>query len=284
MEKARLGKTELLISRVTYGGIISMDEGQEDADRFVAHAVERGVNYFDIAPSYGNAEQMLSPSLKPYRDKVYLACKTEKRDGAQAKAALLNSLKVLQTPYFDVYQLHGMATQEELQQVFAPGGAMETLIWAKKEGLIRHIGITAHSEDIVLKCLDLFPFESVMFPMNWALGLNTGWGDRIAERCKAEDIGLLAIKTIIHRNWREGEEKTYPKSWCKPITGNEALAIAGMKYGLYKGAVSLVPPGNFEHFNFMLNNIDSCLKNPLSAKELEMLRQEAALVKEEMIF
>ena len=283
MEKTLLGRTGLQVSRVTYGGIVSMRESQESSDRYVATAVDRGVNYFDVAPSYEDAEERLGPSLKPYRNKVYLACKTGKRDAAGAKKELLESLKTLQTDYFDVYQLHGMATDEDLEQAFGANGAMETLVWAKKEGLIRNIGITTHSEDCVLKALDQFAFDTVLFPMNWSLGINTGWGDRISERAKKDGFGLLAMKTLIYRTWREGEERIYPKSWCKPITGNDALRVAGMKYGLFKGAATLIPPGNFECFSFMLDHIDQALE-PLTEEEWELLRREAELVKKELIF
>lgn len=283
MEKAMLGKTGFMVSRVTYGGIISMRETQKDSDRYVAMAVDRGINYFDVAPSYEDAQDRLGPSLKPYRKGVYLACKTERRDAAGAKEELLGSLKALQTDYFDVYQLHAMTTKEDLERVFAPGGAMETLVWAKKEGLIRNIGITTHSEDCVLSALDCFQFDTVLFPMNWALGVIKGWGDRISERAKKENIGLLAMKTLIHRRWREGEERVYPKSWCKPVYENEALGVAGMKYGLYKGAATLIPPGNYDRFRFMLNHIDRALE-PLTEEEWALLRTEAETVKNELIF
>lgn len=283
MEKALLGKTGFMVSRVTYGGIISMRETQKDSDRYVAMAVDCGINYFDVAPSYEDAQDRLGPSLKPYRKSVYLACKTERRDAAGAKEELLGSLKALQTDYFDVYQLHAMTTKEDLERVFAPGGAMETFVWAKKEGLIRNIGITTHSEDCVLSALDRFQFDTVLFPMNWALGVIKGWGDRISERAKKENIGLLAMKTLIHRRWREGEERVYPKSWCKPVYENEALRVAGMKYGLYKGAATLIPPGNYDRFRFMLNHIDRALE-PLTEEEWALLRTEAETVKNELIF
>lgn len=284
MEKALLGKTGFMVSRITYGGIISMRESQCDSDRYVSYAVDRGINYFDVAPSYEDAQDRLGPSLKPYRQNVYLACKTERRDAAGAKEELLRSLELLQTDYFDVYQLHAMTTEEDLVRVFDKDGAMETLVWAKKEGLIRNIGITTHSEDCVLGALDQFPFDTVLFPMNWALGINTGWGDRISERVKKENIGLLAMKTLIHRRWRDGEKRVYPKSWCKPVFDNEALGIAGMKYGLFKGAATLIPPGNFDRFSFMVDHIDQALSAPLADCEWELLRSEAEKVKEEMIF
>jgi len=284
MEKRLLGKTGYMVSPVVFGGIVNMNETQEDAGRYVSYAVERGVNYFDVAPSYGNAEERLGPALAPYRDKVYIACKTQKRDAGNAKKELLSSLKLLQTDHFDVYQLHAMTKQEDIDLAFGKDGAMETVLWAKKEGLVRKVGFSTHSEDVALKSLDLYDFDSVLFPMNWALGINTGWGDRISERVKKTGAGLLAMKTLIHRKWLEGEERVYPKSWCKPIFGNEALAVAGMKYGLYKGAATLIPPGNFEHFCFMLDHIDACVANPLSQEEWSLLKEEAKNVEPHMIF
>lgn len=279
-----LGRTGYQISPVFFGGIINTDETQADADRYVSYAVDRWVNYFDVAPTYGNAEKRLGPALAPYRKQVYLACKTEERSAEGAREKLLQSLKLLKTDYFDLYQLHAMATQADIDEAFGPNGAMETVLWALREGLVRKVGFSTHNEDVALKTMELYDFETVLFPMNWALGINTGWGDRIAERIREKGMGLLAMKTLIHRKWRAGEESAYPKSWCKPIYGNEALGVAGMKYGLHKGAVSLVPPGNFEHFRFMLDHIDTCLREPLTEEEWAMLRREAAAVREEMIF
>ena len=135
-----------------------------------------------------------------------------------------------------------------------------------------------------MKALDLYDFDTVLFPMNWAMGVITGWGDRVSERAKAKDMGLIAMKTLIERKWLPDEEKTYPKSWCKPISGNDKLAIAGMKYGLSKGGATLIPPGNIEHFNFMLDHIDECLDHPLTAADLAYLREEAEKVKDQFIF
>ena len=284
MQHNMLGKTGLKVSAVAFAGIVNMDETPEDAARFTAYAVEAGVNYFDVSPSYGNAEERLAPALKPYRQNIYLACKTQKRDAEAAREELLHSLMRLGSEYFDVYQLHAMTTPEDVEQVFGPGGAMEAFLWAKREGLIRHIGFSAHNEDVALSCLEHYDFDTVMFPMNWALGLNTGWGNRIAAAVKERGIGLLAIKTLIARKWRDGETREYPKSWCKPICGDEELAIAAMKYSLYKGAATLIPPGNITHQRFMINHIDACVKNPLSPVELDLLTAEAHKVKDELIF
>jgi len=272
MQKRPLGNTGLQISPVAFGGITVMNETARDAARFVAYAVERGINYFDVAPGYGDAERMLGPALAVYRRRVYLACKTEKRDAASAEAALHNSLALLQTDYFDVYQLHGMTTRQDLDQAFADDGAVPALIRAKEQGLIRCIGITAHNEEVALEALSRFDFDTVMFPVNWALGLSRGWADRLAKACKERGKGLLAIKSLAHRMWLEGEERVYPKSWCKTLYGDEALMKAAMLYTLSKGADALVPPGNFEQFAYMTEHIGECVARPLDEDDLAVLR------------
>ncbi len=283
MKKNILGKTNLSVSPVVFGGIINMDETQQDADRYTAFAVERGINYFDVAPSYGNAQERLGRALLPYRKDVYLACKTTERLKEGAERELHESLKALNTDHFDVYQLHSMTNWDDVEKAFSKDGAMEVLLRAKRDGIIRNIGFSAHSEEVALKCLDLYPFDTVLFPMNWSMGINAGWGDRISERAKTDGFGLLAMKTLILRLWDEGEERLFPKSWCKPVD-DEALGIAAMKYGLHKGAHTLVPPGNFHHFTFMLDHIDACQNALLTDAEWKLLRDTAKTVDDRMIF
>ena len=130
----------------------------------------------------------------------------------------------------------------------------------------------------------MFDFDTVLFPLNWALGINRGWGDRISGAVKEKGIGLLGMKALVRRNWREGEARPYPKSWCQPIWGDEALGVAAMKYAVLKGAHTLVPPGNFEHFSFMLDHVNACYAEALTDEEWAMLRREAKEAEKEMIF
>lgn len=284
MELRPFGRTGIQISPIIFGGIINMNETQKTADDYVDYAVDAGINYFDVAPSYGDAQSRLGPALKKHRSDLFLACKTMDRSAAGAKAELLESLAVLGTDHFDVYQMHALSTSEDLEQAFAPGGAMETFVWAKKEGLIRNIGFSAHNEDIALRACELYDFDTVLFPMNWALGMETGWGDRISQEVKKTNKGLLCMKVLVSRMWRPDEPVVYPKSWCRPVYDNDRLAIAGMKYGLYKGGAALVPPGNFEHFLFMLKHIEACLLHPLTDEDFTYLKEEADKVKDELIF
>lgn len=277
MKYKTLGNTGYNISCVMFGGVILMNESAEDAAEYVAYAIEKGVNYFDIAPSYGNAEERLGPVLPQYRKQIYLACKTTERSKEGSKKELLNSLKVLQTDHFDIYQMHSMSTQEDVDKAFSSNGVIETMLWAKREGLIREIGFTTHNEDIALQCIDLFDFATVLFPMNWAMGLNIGWGNRIADKIREKNMGMLAMKTLVERMWLGGDDRSrYPKSWCKPIFGDDKLAAAAIKYAFAKGASSIVPPGNFEHFEHLVKHIDSCAETPLTKEELDYLKAAAS--------
>ena len=144
MEKRILGSTGKMLSVIGFGGIIVMDETRKDAATYVARAVDRGINYFDVATQYGNAQEILGPALKPYRKDVFLACKTLDRTKKGSKKELYNSLKKLRTSYFDLYQFHGVKTSDEVTQILGPDGALETFIEAKDKGLIRYLGFTAH--------------------------------------------------------------------------------------------------------------------------------------------
>jgi aryl-alcohol dehydrogenase-like predicted oxidoreductase len=142
VKKQQYGRTKEKLSIIGFGGMVVKDVSPKEAANFVAEAVDRGVNYFDVAPYYGNAQRRLGPALKPYRHKSFLACKTLERDAAGAAKQLNESLKLLQTDHFDLYQLHALTDVEEVEQAFGPGGAMETILKAQEDGKVRYIGCT----------------------------------------------------------------------------------------------------------------------------------------------
>ena len=150
------GKTGVKLSVIGLGGIVVKDAPQKQANRVVAEAVERGVNYFDVAPTYGDAELKLGPALEPYRKDVFLACKTGRRGRAGAEAELKKSLERLQTDYLDLYQMHAIKDiGKDVDRAFAKDGAMEVFIEAKKSGRVRHLGFSAHSVEAAVAALDL---------------------------------------------------------------------------------------------------------------------------------
>jgi len=293
----RFGSTGFEVSAVTYGGIVSAahygetilpGDGQAASDRQVAWAVERGVNYFDVAPTYGDAQLMLGNSLIPCRKSVYLACKTGQRMRDRAEAEMEESRKLLHTDYFDVYQMHSLSTMEDIEQAFGPGGVMELMRDMKEKGIARRLGITAHSEAVALKALELYDFDTVLFPFNWHMHMAHGMGGALCRAAKEKGIGLLCMKSMIERSWTDEERRVskYPKSWCKPLDVDEepAMLLAAMKYALSLGVDTIIPPGNFDHFRFAVEHIDEALENPLSESERAMLAARLEQVRDRPFF
>ena len=289
MIKHALGKTGYEISAVVYGGIVSMNDGQENSDRYVAWAVGQGVNYFDVAPSYGDAQEKLGNSLVPYRKDVYLACKTGQRMRREAEEEMKRSLAMLRTDHFDVYQLHGISSMEDVDRAFGPGGVMELMREMKEKGIARKIGITAHSEDAALRALDLYPFDTVLFPFNWHMFLAHGMGERLLRTAKERGIGLLCMKSMIERAWVDDAERRasrYPKSWCRPFDteAQAGLLTAAVKFAFSLGVDAIVPPGNFEHFSFAVKRHEDILSRPLDDADRALLLSHLETVKDRPFF
>lgn len=292
-----LGNTGFNVSAVVYGGIVSMargdgrvyqEGGQAASDGCVAWAIDRGINYFDVAPTYGDAQLMLGNSLRPYRKGVYLACKTEARDRAQAEALMRESLQLLHTDYFDVYQMHALATMRDIEIAFGPGGVMEMMRDMKQKGIARKLGITAHSEAVALKALELYDFDTVLFPFNWHMHMAHNMGAALLGAAKQRGMGVLCMKSMIARDWTEAERyaSKYPKSWCKPIDVDDEpdWLLAALKYALGLGVDTIVPPGNFDHFKFAVEHIEEAVAAPLSDAERALLAQRLEQVVDRPFF
>ncbi|MDO4521927.1 MAG: aldo/keto reductase [Eubacteriales bacterium] len=291
MKYNQLGKTGYEVSAITYGGIVSAVQYDGiispeigSSDEYVQWAIEHGINYFDVAPTYGDAELNLGKSLVPYRKDIYLACKTNKRTAKEARIDCEKTKELLHTDYFDVYQLHGICTMEEVEIAFGKGGVMELMEELKREGIARRIGFTAHSEEAALRMLELYDFDSVLFPYNWHMNQTTQMGDRLIKALKERNIGVLCMKSMIERAWRfpEDNEKKqrYPKSWCKPIdVEDEEFLIAALKYVAEMGVDTIIPPGNIHHFKFAVEHVDEIFDQPLTAQERQMLRERVEEVR-----
>jgi aryl-alcohol dehydrogenase-like predicted oxidoreductase len=261
MEKRELGRTGEMLSVVGFGGIIVMDEAPADASRHVAEAVERGVNYFDVAPAYGNAEERLGPALEPYRSSVFLACKTGKRTRDEAAAELEESLRRLKTDHFDLYQFHALESVEEARQILGPGGAAEAVLEARDKGLVRYIGFSAHNEDAALTMLDGLDVDSILFPLNLYCWHGGGFGPRVLERARDKGIGILALKALALRAYRKDEPKARPRCWYHPVLTPEQAAI-GLRFTLSLPITAAVSPGDIELFRWACDAADSLTPLP----------------------
>jgi predicted aldo/keto reductase-like oxidoreductase len=241
------------LSVIGLGGIVLMGMSQSEANSVVGEALDRGVNYFDVAPSYGNgeAEEKLGPALAPYRRNVFLACKTMARDADGAEANLTRSLHKLKTDHFDLYQFHAVMDVEEVERIFAAGGSMETVIKARESGKIRYIGFSAHSEAAALAMMDRFQFDSVLFPFNLVCYARGNFGPAVMERAKKEGVARLALKMLARSPWPEGAMKTYPKAWYRPIDDLEEARKA-VRFTLSEDVTAAIPPGDLHLFRLAM--------------------------------
>jgi aryl-alcohol dehydrogenase-like predicted oxidoreductase len=264
MKMRELGKTGEKLSVLGFGGIVVMDTTPQEAARYVGEAIDRGLNYFDVAPSYGNAEERLGPALKPYRDRIFLACKTGKRTADEARSELEKSLQKMETDRFDLYQFHAVTTLDEARQILAPGGALETVLRARDEGLVRYIGFSAHSEKAALYLLNAFAFDSVLFPINFACWNDGDFGPKLCAKAAEKGTGILALKALAKRPLRTDEPKVWAKSWYVPIDTLEE-AVPALAFTLSKPVTAALPPGHIELFRLACNALDALDEPPMDA-------------------
>jgi len=265
-----LGKTGEQLSIIGFGGIVVMDENPSAAVNIVSEAVDRGINYFDIAPSYGNAQERLGPALKPYRNRSFLACKTEGRTKADSRAQLEQSLKLLNTDHLDLYQFHALTKMTDLDKVLGPGGAMETMEAAKKEGKIRYIGFSVHSVETALAAMDRYDFDAVLFPLNWVLVTQANFGLQILKKAREKQMGVLCLKSMAKTVWPANEKKNHPepKCWYQPARFPDEAAM-GLRWTLGHPITAAIPPGDERYFRLAMDVAQSY--EPLAPHEEQAL-------------
>ena len=284
--KRKLGKTGFEVFPVVYGGIISMKDGQEASNNYVAWARDRGINYFDVAPTYGDAQEKMGISIKPFRKDIYLAAKSTERNREGAEKEFEESLRLLHTNYLDIYQLHALTTPEDIDKAFGPNGVIEMVEKEKQRGRIRKVGFSAHSQTQALRAMSMYDFDTVMFPLNWQMDMRDGWGSGVANEAKNRGMGVIAIKGLIQRRWIDGDDRSqYPKSWCKPIDVSDIdLGVAALKYTFKAGADVIIPPGDFRNFAFCVDHIEEVLVDLNSPSHNALLDKEFLAVKEHPFF
>jgi len=274
MIKRKLGKTNEELTVVGFGGIVAAGEKQEDVKCYVAKAVEeKGINYFDVAPSYGNAEEMLGPAIEPYRDRIFLACKTGRRDAKGAEEELHQSLKRLHTDHFDLYQFHGVTSIDEVNQIVGAGGALETFLKAREKGLTRYIGFSAHTEESAIALIDkIDELSTVLFPFNWVCWNQRNFGPAVVKKAQEKNLGILALKALAKRRWKEKEERKWNKTWYSPVDTFDEASLA-LRFTLSQPITSATSPSHNEFLWWMCDIAENL--TPLSESELEEVKRRS---------
>jgi predicted aldo/keto reductase-like oxidoreductase len=271
------GRARDTLSVIGFGGIIVKDVEPADAARYVAEAVDRGVNYFDVAPTYGNAQQRLGPALKPHRARCFLACKTTERGAEGARREMEESLRLLETDHFDLFQLHAITTLDDVEQAFAKGGAMDVILEAKKQGRLRYVGFSAHSEEAAHAAMDRYDFDSILFPLNFPMWIRGNFGPTVHERAKADGRGILALKAMAHQKWAEGQDarrKTWNKAWYDPFDQLDRVSL-GLRFTHHLPADAMIPPGHWSLFKMAVELAQAGALTPLNDREQALVTEIA---------
>ena len=272
IEKRALGKTGETLSMIGFGGIVVMNATTEEAATRVAEAIDKGINYFDVAPSYGNAEVMLGPALEPYRKGVFLACKTTERTAVGAAKELEQSLKNLRTDHFDLYQLHAVEKPEDVETILGPGGALETFVSAREAGKVRFLGFSAHSVEAALALIKSFDFDTILFPVSFSTWYAGNFGPEVLDAAQKKQMGILALKAMAKSRIPQGEAKPYAKCWYTPLDDPES-ALQGLRFTLSHPVTAAIPPGEEKLFRMALELAPKF--TPLSREETEAIKIEA---------
>jgi predicted aldo/keto reductase-like oxidoreductase len=250
VEQRRLGRLDHQSSVLIYGAAALSEVDQDTADASVQLALDAGINHFDVAASYGDAELRLGPWMPTIRDRIFLATKTGLRDRDAAWAQINHSLERLQTDHLDLIQVHAVGDLEELDLVTRPGGSLEAVVRAREEGLATFIGITGHGHQAPathLEALARFPFDTVLSPLNWVLGQDPAYladYQALVAEVQAQDAGLMIIKVASRRNWPEGPDGHSYTTWYEPFDDQERITAAVAWVLAHPEVTGIATPGD----------------------------------------
>lgn len=270
-----LGQTGESLSVIGFGGMVARSATPEHAGELVERAIGQGINYFDVAPTYGQSEKVLGPALEPYRDRIFLASKTTERHAHGAQQELSTSLSRLRTDHLDLYQLHAIKSLEDVETIFGPGGAMEVFLKARDEGKARYLGFTAHGVEAAMAAMDRFDFDTVMFPVNYTMWTRGNFGPQVVDRAHGKGMGVLAIKATCRGPWPEGEERTHD-CWYQPLADPHETRPA-LSFAMSQQVTAALPPADEELFWSTLELVPGL--EPFSADDervLESIADQAA--------
>ncbi|MFC2020255.1 aldo/keto reductase [Chloroflexota bacterium] len=193
MEMIRLGKTELMVSKLGFGGIPIQRRTEDEAVAVVRKALDMGINFIDTANGYTTSEEHIGKAVAGRRGKVIIATKSHSRTREGVEENLKLSLKRLDTEYIDLYQFHNIADSDSLNKILASGGAMALLEEAKRAGVVKHIGVSSHSMDTAKEMVKSGRFETIMFPFNFIASESA---DELLPLAREHDVGFIAMKPL----------------------------------------------------------------------------------------
>ena len=267
IEQRPFGRTGHMSTCTLFGAAALGRVTQAEADHTMELLLAAGVNHIDTANSYGESEKRLGPWTGRYRDRFFLATKTEERTYAKAKEHLHRSLDLLRTDHLDLWQMHCLVQPDQWEQAMGPGGALEAFIEAKEQGLTRHIGVTGHYTAVGWmhkRSLERYDFDSVLLPYNYAMMQNPTYRhdfEELLEIATARNIAVQTIKSCTRGPWT-GEERS-AATWYEPFTEQEDIDAA-VHWVLRRPGIFLNTPGDIHLLPKVLDAASRFVPGPQS--------------------
>jgi predicted aldo/keto reductase-like oxidoreductase len=193
MDKIRLGKTNMLVSRLGFGGIPIQRLNEDDAVAVVKRCLDLGITFLDTANAYTTSEERIGKAIAGRREGLVLATKSTSRKREGVEKHLNLSLVRLNVKYIDLYQFHGVSDMASLDMVLAADGPISVVEKARDDGLVKHIGITSHQIDVAKKAVACGRFETIMFPFNF---VTAEAADELIPLARKHDVGFIVMKPL----------------------------------------------------------------------------------------
>jgi aryl-alcohol dehydrogenase-like predicted oxidoreductase len=228
--KLEFGRSGHLSTRILLGAAAFWSVPQAEADASLELAFSHGVNHVDVAASYGEAELRVGDWIKRHGKTFFLATKTGERTAAKAREEIHRSLERLHVDQVDLIQLHYLVDPLEWETALGAGGALEAVLQARDEGLVRFIGVTGHgltTPVMHLKALERFDFDSVLLPFSYLMAQNEQYLSdfmRLLAVCQERNIAVQTIKSLVHRPW-DNQERTRA-TWYRPLEDQAEIDLA----------------------------------------------------------
>jgi aryl-alcohol dehydrogenase-like predicted oxidoreductase len=230
IETLPFGRTGHESTRILFGAAALGGMSQAKADSVLELLLEYGVNHIDTAAAYGDSELRIGPWMREHREHFFLATKTRNRSAQGARESLQQSLERLRVDHVDLIQLHNLVDDEGWDRAFRDDGAVAALAEARKQGLVRFLGVTGHGTQAAAmhrRSLDRFPFDSVLLPYNYTMLQQPAYAryfEALVATCEERSVALQTIKSVARRRWQDDSARRF--SWYEPLRDAEAVARA----------------------------------------------------------
>ncbi len=224
--KRKLGKTGVDVTILGLGGegVLRTYGYEREADDLINRAIDLGINYFESARAYSGSESYYGRSLRERRKEIFLTSKSHARNKKGALLHLQETLRNMKTDHLDLWQVHDVRTEEEIEEIFGPNGALEAFVEAKDKGLVRFIGVTGHHDPLITKrCLQRFDFDTVLIPVNPAEPAYKSYLTEVIPSAKKKGMGVVGMKVYFRGfadklPWFETVEPLFRFALSQPIT------------------------------------------------------------------